>query len=60
MPSAKVVYYLENDGTVPIVEWLATVPRKASAKCQAYLVRLQSERCELRRRLRITTDSGLL
>jgi hypothetical protein len=49
VPSAKVVYYLENDGTVPIVEWLASVPRKASAKCQAYLARLQSEGHELRR-----------
>ena len=49
MPAAKVVYYMENDGTVPIVEWLAGVPRKASAKCQAYLARLQSEGHELRR-----------
>ena len=49
MPSTKVVYYLENDGSVPIVEWMAGLPRKASAKCLAYLSRLQSEGYELRR-----------
>lgn len=49
MPRAKVVYYLEDDGTVPMVEWLTSVPRKASTKCQAYLARLQSEGHELRR-----------
>lgn len=49
MTPAKVVYYLEDDGTVPIAEWLDSLPRKASAKCQAYLARLQSEGHELRR-----------
>ena len=48
VPSARVVYYLENDGSVPFVEWLASVAHKASAKCQAYVARLQSAGHELR------------
>ena len=28
MPLPEVIYYLEDDGTVPIVEWLASVPRR--------------------------------
>jgi phage-related protein len=49
MPRTKVVYYVEDDGTVPVVEWLTGLPRKARAKCQAYLARLQAEGHELRR-----------
>src|SRR5580658_972731 len=49
LPPTKIVYYVESDGAVPIVEWLDGVPRKAAAKCQAYLARLQSEGHELRR-----------
>jgi phage-related protein len=49
VPRAKIVYYLEEDGTVPIIEWLAGLPHKANAKCQAYLTRLESEGHALRR-----------
>jgi phage-related protein len=34
---------MDKDGTVPIMEWLAGLPRKATAKCLAYLARLESE-----------------
>jgi hypothetical protein len=43
------VDYKEEDDTVPIVEWLGTLPRKANAKCLAYLARLESDGHELRR-----------
>ena len=49
MPQTKLLYYLEDDGTVPIIEWLAGLPRKATAKCHVYLARLESEGHELRR-----------
>ena len=49
MPHTKIVFYLEEDGTVPIVEWLCVLQPKARAKCQAYLARLQSEGHDLRR-----------
>jgi hypothetical protein len=39
----------EADGTVPIVEWLAKLPRKANAKSQAHLARLEPEGHALRR-----------
>jgi phage-related protein len=45
----RLIYYLEEDGTVPIVEWLARLPPKANAKCHVYLTRLESEGHELRR-----------
>jgi len=49
MPHTKLVYYAEQDGTVPLVDWLARLSRKANDKCQAYIVRLESEGHELRR-----------
>ena len=49
MPQTRLVYYAEEDGTVPIVEWLARLPRKANTKCHVYLTRLESEGHELRR-----------
>lgn len=49
MLRTRLLYYMDEDGTVPIVEWLAGLPRKATAKCLAYLSRLESEGHELRR-----------
>ena len=49
MPRTKLVYYTEDDGTVPIHEWLAGLPRKASVKCLVYLGRLEAEGHALRR-----------
>src|SRR6266699_4020579 len=47
VPPTRLLYYREEDGTVPIIEWLAALPRKAHAKCLAYLARLESEGHEL-------------
>ena len=49
MPQTELVYYVEQDGTVPIIEWLAKLPRGAYAKSQAYLRRLEAEGHALRR-----------
>jgi phage-related protein len=59
VPQTKVVYYLEDDGTVPIIEWLGRLPRKANAKCHAYLARLESEGHELRRPIGDTLRDGI-
>lgn len=49
MARTEVLFYMEADGTVPVIEWLGRLPRRASAKCLAYLARLESEGHELRR-----------
>ena len=49
MPKTKVVLYREDDGSVPLLEWLDGLPVKARAKCQARIKRLQAEGHELRR-----------
>lgn len=59
MPRTKLVYYLEEDGTAPIIEWLARLPRQAIAKCHAYLTRLESEGHELRRPIGDTLRDGI-
>lgn len=48
MPASHVVFYLEEDGTVPILDWLDVIPRKAQAKCLARLTRLEELGYELR------------
>lgn len=59
MPRTKLVYYLEEDGTVPIIDWLAGLPRKATVKCLVYLARLESEGHELRRPIADTLRDGI-
>jgi phage-related protein len=49
VPRVKVLYFLEDDGTVPFLEWLANLPGKAIVKCQVSLARLEAEGHELRR-----------
>src|ERR1035438_1358911 len=59
VPRTKLVYYLEEDGTVPIIDWLAGLPRKATVKCLVYLARLESEGHELRRPIADTLRDGI-
>jgi phage-related protein len=49
MPRTKVVYYREADGAVPVLEWLAELPRPALVKCRVKLERLKQLGDELRR-----------
>ena len=49
MPQVKVVFYMEDDGTIPFIDWLDTLPPRAQAKCVARLKRLEDLGRELRR-----------
>ena len=41
MPNVEVVFFREDEETVPMRDWLDTIPPKAQAKCLAKLERLQ-------------------
>ncbi len=49
MPKTKVLLYQEDDGTVPLLEWLDSLPSKAVAKCRVRIERLAELGHELRR-----------
>jgi hypothetical protein len=49
MPATNVVLYREEDGSVPILEWLDGLAAKAKAKCLVRIRRLRAEGHELRR-----------
>ena len=49
MPKTKVVFYREDVGTVPVLDWLDTLPFKAQDKCRVRIERLQELGHELRR-----------
>jgi phage-related protein len=49
MPQTKVVFYKEEDGTVPTQEWLDNLPRQAREKCGNKMKRLKALGHELRR-----------
>lgn len=48
VPKTHVVFYQENDGTAPVLEWLDALPAKAQDKCRIKIERL----CELGHELR--------
>lgn len=49
MPATNVIFYKEEDESVPILDWLDAVPAKAQVKCLARLKRLEEMGHELRR-----------
>ena len=49
MPQTKVVFYREENGGAPLLEWLDALPTKAQLKCLARLDRLKQEGHALRR-----------
>jgi phage-related protein len=49
MPETKIVFFADNDGTVPLLEWLDARDRKVQDKCLVKLERLQELGHELRR-----------
>jgi len=49
VPRTRVVLYREEDGTVPILEWLDVLPPKVVAKCRVRIERLRELGHELRR-----------
>jgi hypothetical protein len=49
MPKTKVVLYKEDDGSVPMLEWLDSLTPKALDKCTVRIERLAEMGHELRR-----------
>jgi phage-related protein len=49
MPKTKVVFYKEDDGSVPVLEWLDSLPPKPLDKCVVRIERLEELGHELRR-----------
>lgn len=49
MPVIKVIFYQEDDDSVPVLEWLDTIPAKAQDKCFVKIMRLSQLGHELRR-----------
>jgi len=49
LPRTRVVLYCEDDGTVPLLNWLDTLPTKAVAKCRVRIERLAELGHKLRR-----------
>ncbi len=49
MPRTRVLLYQEDDGSVPLLEWLDSLPSKAVAKCRVRIERLAELGHELRR-----------
>lgn len=49
MPVIKVKFYQEDDGSIPTLEWLNTLPGKVQDKCFVKIMRLSELGHELRR-----------
>lgn len=49
MPRTRVVFYREQDGHAPVLEWLDTLPAKIQDKCVVKIERLRELGHELRR-----------
>src|SRR5277367_975902 len=49
MPKTKVVFYKEDDGSVPVLDWLDSLQPKALDKCTVRIERLEEMGHELRR-----------
>lgn len=49
MPETRLVFYREEDGTVPFLEWFETLSLKAQDKCRVKVERLKEMGHELRR-----------
>jgi len=49
VPRTHVLFYQEDDGTVPVLDWLDSLPPKAQDKCVVKIERLRELGHELRR-----------
>jgi len=49
MPKVRVVFFKDDDGSVPALEWLDSLPPKALDKCTVRIERLEEMGHELRR-----------
>lgn len=49
MPKTQIIFFKEEHGEIPIIDWLDELPAKAQDKCLARLRRLEDLGHELRR-----------
>ena len=49
MPKIDVVFYQEETGSVPVLDWLDSLPAKAQDKCRVRIERLRDQGHELHR-----------
>jgi phage-related protein len=49
LPRTRVVFYREEDGTIPILQWLDGLPSRVVARCRVRIERLAELGYELRR-----------
>jgi len=49
LPATQVIFYCEEDGSAPVLDWLEKLPHKALDKCTVKLERLKEVGHELRR-----------
>jgi len=49
MPRVELILYMEEDNTVPLVNWLRSLPSKPRDKCVTRIERLRDHGHELRR-----------
>jgi len=49
MPETKVVFFKDDDGSVPCLGWFEALPSKVQAKCLVRIERLKEMGHELRR-----------
>jgi len=49
VPRIEVVFFQDDDGTVPLLEWFDSLPQKAQDKCRVRIERLQEMGHQLRR-----------
>jgi hypothetical protein len=49
MPRTEVVFYRDDDGSVPVLDWLGGLPLKARLKCLVRIERLRELGYDLRR-----------
>jgi len=49
MPETELLFYREEDGTVPLVDWFYSIPSKAVVKCRDRMKRLKELGHEIRR-----------
>jgi len=49
VPRIHVLFYQEDDGTIPVLDWLDSLPPKAQDKCVVKIERLRELGHELRR-----------
>jgi phage-related protein len=49
LPRTAAIFYQEDDGTVPLLEWFNAIPSRAQDKCRVKIERLRALGHELRR-----------